>query len=270
MTTTAAQLLAQEVQPLAIALLLIAQEPGPTAEQAKAELEQQADRRHALDLRKHKAAISFSGSMPKRHHPTQMEIDRFVAERSQARRLSEWEKKARTVFYRTWLRLSIDSKTNAQNILAAIYSNVTKGTQFNYPATIQTLYGLTVEGEIPQAVHKREAREVPPSGVKMRLPLHTDPQNVRAPKKPKGAGSNPTRWTGRGKLAVLKYLLANPSAQTRKSIVAGAGKTGGGKPAAIQACLVDLKAAGWLSEGEMGTCLSEKGIKKARKISGET
>jgi hypothetical protein len=81
-------------------------------------------------------------------------------------------------------------------------------------------------------------------------------------------GCDPKRWTGSAKIALLKYLRDNPQAQKRVSIARSA--KGAGARGSILANLVDLKNAGWLSEGEMGTCLSEKGIRETEKKIGRT
>lgn len=76
-------------------------------------------------------------------------------------------------------------------------------------------------------------------------------------------GTNPIGWTGAAKLALLVYLVKNPSACQRK-VIAASVKTGAMKTHMRN--LVDLHEHGWLKEDpECGTCLSEKGHRLAAK-----
>jgi ribosomal protein S19E (S16A) len=85
----------------------------------------------------------------------------------------------------------------------------------------------------------------------------------------KRAGMNPARWIGADKLALLHFLQKNPSVRSRKQIAHAASQAGAGEPKNIRRNLNALAAAGWLSESERGTCLSEKGIRECAKKLGE-
>lgn len=80
---------------------------------------------------------------------------------------------------------------------------------------------------------------------------------------PKRAGNDPSTWVSEKKLALLKYLVEHPQAAPTKQIMAVVKKAGAAS--SIERMLRDLTSAGWMSSGQNGMCLSEVGLRKAKK-----
>jgi len=135
----------QEVQSLAMALQLIAKDPGQDAEQAKAELQQQAKRKFDSDTRKYAASITHDGRRPKLHEPTQAEIDRLVVEKSPSARFRDWVKRASAALSHGWDRLSDSARMHVYELLISANQQADNGAQINITPLIDLLNTLMTE-----------------------------------------------------------------------------------------------------------------------------
>jgi|GEM_PF-3605960 len=136
--------------------------------------------------------------------------------------------------------------------------------QFGYTREISLVEQATAGME-----HVVRLASLPTAALEKLIPPPTVKAKVDAPPtKPTArprAGTNPAKWmydSNKGKF--LRYMKGK-TATVRKVIATSASKQGCGSEGSVARALVELNAAGWLTVGTDGACLSTKGEKLAEK-----
>lgn len=86
----------------------------------------------------------------------------------------------------------------------------------------------------------------------------------------KRRGTDPSRWTGAGKLKVLQYLYAHRQADARKALEIAIHQETKVPRETVKRTLTELVQAGFMSNGAGGTCLHDKKLESVRKILNKT